>query len=450
VAKPTSDGVSAPPAADAADTGQLRRTLTLPQAVALAVTIVVGSGALILPGIAYQSVGSGALWAWLLAATAVIPLLAIFARLGARYPSAGGVAGFVQAAFGRPVAGGVEILFMGTFGLGIPAIALTGGHYLAGLGLYPHRHAWLGALVMLAAATSLNLGGVHLSARVQTVLAITLAAGLLLVGVGGLVPSGATVRMPDLSLSAMMVGLSAVGLVFFAFTGWEMLAFTTEEYRNPKRDFPLAVGISFVLVTGIYVVLALAVQSRLDSTDSRLATAPVQAVVSDAFSAAWGRTVAFLGAVIIMANLIGAIWGASRLVMSSAREGLLPARVAGISTRTGTPSTAIAVCTVAFTVIVATSSLGWLPLDRLLSLAGQNFFLLYLLSVAAYVKLFPQARQRLFGIVVCVALSGVALFFGVWSLLYALALFLIGMLLALRSTRMAGGVAVPPGSAQVK
>jgi amino acid efflux transporter len=436
VANPTSDDISTPPAA-AAQTTQLRRTLTLPQAVALAVTIVVGSGALILPGIAYQSVGSGALWAWLLAAAAVIPLLAIFARLGATYPTAGGVAGFVQAAFGRPVAGGVEILFMGTFGLGIPAIALTGGHYLAGLGLYPHTHAWVGALAMLALATGLNLGGVQLSARVQTVLAITLAAGLLLVGIGGLIPSGATVRMPELSLSAVMVGLSAVGLVFFAFTGWEMLAFTTEEYRNPKRDFPLAVGISFVLVTGIYVVLALAVQSRLGSADSRLATAPVQAVVDDAFSVNWGRMVAFLGAAIIMANLIGAIWGASRLVMSSAREGLLPAQVAGISARTGAPTTAVVGCAAAFTLVVITSSLGWLPLDRLLSLAGQNFFLLYLLSVAAYVKLFRQLRQRLFGLVVCVALSGVALFFGVWSLLYALVLFSVGMALVMRRSNTA-------------
>lgn len=423
----------APPAA-AADAEKLRRHLTLPQAIALAVTIVVGSGALILPGTAYQKVGSGALWAWLLAAVAVIPLLLIFARLGAAYPTAGGVAGFVQAAFGRRIAGGVETVFMGTFGLGIPAIALTGGHYLAGLGVYPHAYAWVGALGMLGLAGGINLAGVQLSARVQTVLAIALAVGLLLVGVVGLAaPGGGEVRLPDLNVNALVLGLSAIGLVFFAFTGWEILAFTAEEYRNPKRDFPLAVGLSFVLVTGIYFVLALAVQSRLDGADSRLAVAPVQAVVHEAVSAGWGRAVAALGVVIIMANLAGAIWGASRLVMSSAREGLLPAPMATISTRGGVPRNAVTISVAAFVGVVVVSGLGWLQLDTLLSLAGQNFYLLYLLSVGAYVRLFPQRRRRVFGVVVCVALSGVALLFGVWSLLYAAVLFTIGAVLAGRT-----------------
>ncbi|URN12315.1 hypothetical protein LUW77_13395 [Streptomyces radiopugnans] len=66
--------------------------LRLPGAVALAITIVVGSGALVSPGIAYHQTGQAALYAWLVAAAVTVPLLIVFARLGADLPGAGGVA----------------------------------------------------------------------------------------------------------------------------------------------------------------------------------------------------------------------------------------------------------------------------------------------------------------------------------------------------------------------
>ncbi len=107
----------------------LKAHLGVSGATALAITVVVGSGALVLPGIALAELGSGAILAWVIAAVVTAPLLVVFAQLGARYPSAGGVAGFAQAGFGRRAAAGVEVVLLGTFGLGIPAIALTGGHY---------------------------------------------------------------------------------------------------------------------------------------------------------------------------------------------------------------------------------------------------------------------------------------------------------------------------------
>src|SRR5207244_9184141 len=50
---------------------------------------------------------------WILDAALVVPLLVIFAYLGARYPSAGGIAGFVGAAFGRRGGAAAEVLLLG-------------------------------------------------------------------------------------------------------------------------------------------------------------------------------------------------------------------------------------------------------------------------------------------------------------------------------------------------
>ena len=127
--------------------------------------------------------GDAALLARAAAAALTVPLLVMSARLGAAYPGAGGVAGFVQAAFGRHLAAGVEVLLLGTFGLGIPAIALTGANYLValpGAAALPVPDA---AAVLLATTAGVVLAGIRMSTRVQVVLAVALTAALIAVGV---------------------------------------------------------------------------------------------------------------------------------------------------------------------------------------------------------------------------------------------------------------------------
>jgi amino acid efflux transporter len=404
---------------------RLRGHVGLPGAVALAITIVVGSGALVLPGLAYHKVGDAAILTWAAAALFTVPLLVVFAKLGSTYPSAGGVAGFVQAAFGRNLAAGVEVLLLGTFGLGIPGIALTGGNYLValpGLGALPAPAA---AAIMIAAAGAVVVLGVRMSTRVQVALAIALTAALLAVGVLAVAGGSAVHHLPTLDVGSVADGVRATGVVFFAFTGWEMLSFTTEEYADPRRDFPRAVVLSFALVVVMYLLLAWGVQTRLPRDDGTALAAPVQALIAATVSPAAAHLVAVLGVVIIAANLVGAIWGASRLVMSSAREGLLPTRLARLSPA-GNPHRAVIACVAGFLLVIAVNAAKVVSLTGLLTIAGQNFFLLYLLCAIAYTRLFRGGR-RIYGVAVTVVLGAIAVAtFGAPQFVYSLALIAVG------------------------
>ena len=61
----------------------------------------------------------------------IAPLLIMVAKLGAKWPSAGGVAGFMHNAFSRRWGMATEVLLIDTMGLAVPAIALIGGQYFA-------------------------------------------------------------------------------------------------------------------------------------------------------------------------------------------------------------------------------------------------------------------------------------------------------------------------------
>jgi amino acid efflux transporter len=164
-----------------------------------------------------------------------------------------------------------------------------------------------------------------------------------------------------------------------------------------------------------------------------------------------------LGIVAIAANLVGAFWGASRLVMSSARAGLLPRPLALVHAESSSPRRAVAACVLSCLVIIGLQTTGLFSLGTLLSLAGRNFFLIYLLSALAYARLFT-GRARVFGIAVAAVLATLTLGFGLTSWAYMVSLLAVGALVhrhrdrragqagatALRSGREAAGTSQPP------
>jgi amino acid efflux transporter len=80
-------------------------------------------------------------------------------------------------------------------------------------------------------------------------------------------PEGLDFRMPCQPIPFMMI--------FFAFTGWEVAAGLSEEFKRPERDFPLAMADSFVITVLLYLGVALLVQRLSPTRDFETAFAQV-------------------------------------------------------------------------------------------------------------------------------------------------------------------------------
>jgi amino acid efflux transporter len=376
----------------------LEKSLTLGPAIGLAITMVVGSGLLVLPGLAYAQVGSAAIYIWLISAIAVGPILIIFSTLGAKFPNAGGVAGFLRAAFGEQAGIATELLVLGAVPGGA-AVAITGGQYFATM------VDGSPLALILGTACVLILGGV----------VITLTSFVFGNRSGGLAP-----------LEAWPQALPAFGLVFFAFVGWEMMAFTSEEFKNPKRDFPLMMAISYGIVVILYALIALATQFMFQQNDPVLSQAPMAAMLSNVLGPFSGKLVAGIGFVLVLANFISVVWAFSRLTFSSAREGLLPEALAQLEPNRAVPVRAIVVVTCAFGLFVLAYLLNWISHSLLFELAGVSFFFSYLLAVAAYLKIARSFTQKALGVLAFCLTLGLFFTFG-QKALYAIALFGIGL-----------------------
>lgn len=399
----------------------LRQPLTMPRGTAVILNIVIGAGLLTLPGLAIRQAGELAFCSWILCGLVSFPLLAVLILLGRRYPNAGGIAHFARIPFGSRGYGAASLVFLGAVIFGIPSIALTGGHYASVLvGESPHAIA----LALLCFAMLIHLASSEWVARANSLLAAIIlctiiavvVSGLWLMGTSGMQANAIWPQRFDLAIV-----FSPFMMIFFAFTGWEVAAGLSEEFRSPARDFPRAMVASFVVVVLLYLAIAYLVQHVV--LDGRYEVAFTQ--IAAISLGTWAKgAVAVIATVIILANLSGAIWAVSRLVFSLSREGWLPAMLQ--KGREGTPWLSVLATSAMFVIVLVADWAGFLGLERMLALAGQNFIVLYGIAAAALFRLSTHGGERLLaGTVVCLIVA-LVLLQGIPAL-YSLCLLALGM-----------------------
>ncbi|GBU15774.1 hypothetical protein AwPolaro_11520 [Polaromonas sp.] len=149
-------------------------------------------------------------------------------------------------------------------------------------------------------------------------------------------------------------------------------------------------ALSYVIALSIYLLIAWLVSSaQLESNYETPFIPLTQAVLGHA----GGYAISALAVLLVVANLFSAIWGISRLVYSLASYGIAPRGLTVLSD--GRPLRAVIAVTTFLLVAVALELSGLFSLERMLALAGQNFFILYLIAAACLWKLSGTFWHRL-------------------------------------------------------
>ena len=113
--------------------------------------------------------------------------------------------------------------------------------------------------------------------------------------------------------------------------------------------------------------------------------------------------VSVLAAVIIFANLMGAIWAVSRMVLSLSRENYLPVKLK--TSKNGSPVSAVLITSVILLIVLSMDWSGFLNIKKMLSIAGQNFLILYGITGLALLKLSNKNLEKLLSAVTIAIVS---------------------------------------------
>lgn len=285
--------------------------------------------------------------------------------------------------------------------------------------------ATLAALLVIAAAV-LNYRGINLAGWTQTAI-ITVIIAMLLAAVAAAAPG---VR-PAAFVPFAPHGWPAVGtsmtLLFWAFVGWEMTAHLAEEFVAPSRDIPRALAAALVVINVLYLAVAfVTVGTAVYLTQG--GGAPLTALVSGSWGRGAAAVTAVLGLLVCYGTLHTYVTGFSRLVYAQARDGNFPAVFARLQPRFRTPYAALGALAIVQLAVVAAYAAVGLDLTLLIRWVCAVFIVLYIIAMAAAIRLFAAApRTRALAWLSLAVCLTVFPFTG-WTGLYPLALASAGWL----------------------
>jgi amino acid transporter len=263
------DGSSMGPEGTSADQTEAgssspQKFLTTRQAAFIGVGAMVGAGIFALLGAAGEVAGA-AVWLSFLLAGAVAALQGYsFAKLGSRYPTAGGMLEYVAKGFGDGHFTGITSWLTYSANAIVTAmVAVSFGSYASAM-FAGENAVWakLFAALIIVVMTVVNILGSRLVANAQTVIVFVVLGILTFFAVVTL----ATLHPSNLAPSGyppVRDIISSVALTFFAFLGFGIITFTAKDLANPSRQLPRAMYLALGIATIIYVAIALGVFGTL-------------------------------------------------------------------------------------------------------------------------------------------------------------------------------------------
>jgi len=346
----------------------LKKTLSWYHLIALGVGAIVGTGIYALTGVGAGLAGPGVMLSFLIAGAVCACAALCYAELSTMIPASGSAYTYSYVAMGEPVAWFVGWSLILEYTLVCAAVSVTWSAHAAGLfrmAGFPefllagphvvlesgaHGLVNLPAVLISFAVAGLLAVGSRESATINMVLVVIKIAALALfvaLCLPAFDPSHFTPFMPNgfsahipagAGPDAAKVGvMAAASLIFFAFYGFDAVSTAAEETKNPKRDLTIGIVGSMLVCTLIYmVVAAVAIGASRAEVFSR-SEAPLVFILETLRYPRMAQVVALAAVVALPTVILAFMYGQSRIFFVMARDGLLPAGLAKVNAKTGTP-----------------------------------------------------------------------------------------------------------------
>ncbi len=380
---------------------RLAREMTTLDATLIGVGAMIGAGIFVLIGIAAGVAGPAIILSFILNGIIAVFTAMSYAELGSCYHDAGG--GYLWVKEGLPKWNGFLSGWMSWF-----AHAVACSLYALGFGAYfehvlsefslimPHWGFFSPQKILAASAAILfayvNFRGASEAGKIGNLVTITKIIILLIFigfGLELILRQGDWMTTFSPFFAKGYGGVfKAMGLTFIAFQGFEVIAQSSEEIKNPKKNIPRAVFLSLIIVIPIYILVAFVAIGTVKPEGMTpwdyLAQQKETALVGVArnFFVGGGVLILIGGLISTISALNATIFSSSRVAFAMGRDRNFPGFFSKVHPKNHTPHWSIMVSLVII-VLMAIS----LPIETVASAADIMFLLLFLQVNLAMIQL---------------------------------------------------------------
>jgi amino acid transporter len=365
-------------------------SLSLTGAVAMGTGVMIGAGIFALTGQVAELAGTWFPLAFLAAAVVAGFSAYSYVKLANAYPSAGGIAMFLEKAYGKSVmTGACALLMYFSMVINESLVARTFGTYSLQL-FDAGDQTWLIPVLgvgLLAFAFVVNVMSNQFIQALSFFTAFLKIGGIAVFGIAGLWISGFDFQSISVLPTETGPGnfLGAVALGILAYKGFTTITNSGSEIVDPHRNVGRAITISIAICVCVYLLVAFAVGANL--TIEQIVEARDYAL-AEAARPAFGQyglwfTVAF-AIIATVSGVIASVFAVSRMLAMVTEMKLVP------HSHFGMPGT-IQKHTLVYTVVAAMVLTVFFDLSRIAAL-GAIFYII--MDIAVHWGVFRYLRRE--------------------------------------------------------
>lgn len=389
---------------------QNKKPIGLWSAIAIGIGGMIGAGIFSILGIATQITGNLIYVSFIIGGIIALLSAYSYAKLGAKYPSAGGPVEFLIRGFGDGIlSGGFNFLLYFGYIIALSVYAKAFGNYAATfLSSYPSPTiATILAIFIILIFTFINFLGAQAIGKSETLI-VAIKVGILV--------TFAIVGFFFINVSFVSISyvipidnvLTGAALLFLGYEGFGLITNTAEDIDQPQKNIPRALYLAIILVMLIYVAVSIAVVGNLSLPEIAQTADYALAAAAQHFAGAIGFTIIVIAALFSTSSAINAtLYGGANVSYLMAKKGELPKFFNRKSWHDGREGLLITSTVVIFLIVL-------LNLSNVVMLGSSIFLLVYAGVNLAHLKLYKKTDANKY--IICLAIIGC--FFSLTVLVY--------------------------------
>lgn len=387
----------------------LRKTLSWPHLVALGVGAIVGTGIYTLTGVGADRAGPAVILAFAVCGVVCVAVALAYAEVATLIPTAGSAYTYTYTVIGESIAWVVGWSLILEYSLACSTVAVGWSAYLVGwlnsagielpAALLAGPHAGgvvnLPAVLVALSIAALLAAGTRESATLNIVLVVikmTALAAFILLALPSFDADNLRPFMPH-GFGSSVDGdgvtrgvMAAAAIVFFAFYGFDAVATSAEEARNPGRDLTIGIIGSMAACTLIYILVAVSAVGAVSHSEVGSSAEPLAHVMRTLEHPLAARLIGLAALIALPSVILVMMYGQSRIFFVMARDGLLPRKLSEVSARSGAP-----VFVTVITGLWVAGVAGFFRLDEIAELANAGTLLAFIATAACMMILRKRA-----------------------------------------------------------
>ncbi len=306
----------------------MSKKISLFEAVSLAVGTMIGAGIFSILGVGAQICRSNLPIAFFISALVSILVGYSYAKLGSKYVSNAGPIEFILRGIGdNSITGALSILMWFSYVISISLFAKAFAGYFLALFNIPINgfNISLIEFFIILLFTVLNFFGSKAVGKAEFFIVFIKVSILLIFVFTGIWFIKINYITPDLSETGLINTFYASSILFLTYMGFGLITNASENMENPKKNVPLAIYLSILVVSFIYISVSIVALGNLGVDKLIEAKEYALAEATKSFLGDFGFILVSVGALFSTSSAINStMYGGANISYALAKKGELP------------------------------------------------------------------------------------------------------------------------------